>query len=146
MKSRIRISRRQAIGGGLGIAALAAGGVYVAAGEPYDFFNAMLRSSLPGVKLSEKTVRAFTADVMQGRNPDFYVKFEGLLRTYRVIGYHGVTAALGDSWAFERFYRDMLSFFLVSTNFFDLADPTSGEVKYVGFPPACGNPFAQFDR
>ena len=147
MKKTLGISRRQAIAGGVGVAALAAGGAaYVAAAEPYDYFDAMLRTHLPGVKFSEKTVRAFTADAMQGRNPDFYVKFEGLLRMYQVVGYGGIMAVMGNSWAYERFYRDMLTLFLICTDFFSLADPTSRELKYIGYPSACGQPFAQFGR
>lgn len=146
MRTRLKISRRQAIAGGACVAALGAGGVYVASAEPYDFFNALLRAHLPGVKFGEETVRAFTADAMQGRNPDFYVKLEGLLRIYRVVGYGGVEAALGSSWAYERFYRDMLTLFLICTDFFSLDDPTSREIKYIGYPSACGNPFAEFDR
>jgi len=142
----MKISRRQAIAGGAAVAALGAGGVYVAAAEPADFFGALLHTHLPGVKISEETVRAFTADAMQGRNPDFYVKLEGLLRIYRVVGYDGLEAALGSSWGYERFYRDMLTLFLICTNFFSLDDPTSGELEYIGYPQACGNPFAEFDR
>ena len=142
MKNHLRLSRRQMLAGGIGLGVLTAGGVYVATGEPYDFFNAMLHHELPGVKFSDATVRAYTTDAMQGRNPDFYVKFETLLRIYRVIGYGGIMEVLGSSWAFERFRRDMLSQFLFNTDFFDLADPRAKELTYDDTPRACGR-FAQ---
>lgn len=146
MKALLRPSRRQILVGGLGLGAMAAGGVYAATGEPYDFFNAMLRTELPGVKLSEATIRAYASDALKGRNPDFYVKFEVLLWMQQIIGYTGVVTVLAKSWAFEVFRRDMLTLFLMSTNFFELADPRMRELKYFGPPAACGNPFARFGR
>jgi hypothetical protein len=40
----------------------------------------------------------------------------------------------------------MLTFFLMSTDFFDLADPTSRELRYNGPPSVCTQRFAQFDH
>jgi hypothetical protein len=97
----------------------------------------MLRSELPGVKISDATIHAFTADATKGRHARFGPKLKALSMASQVVGYSGILAALGDSFEFEKFRRNMLTLFLFSTDFFQLPDPRARELTYVGMPTAC---------
>jgi hypothetical protein len=139
-----RLSRRQMMAGGFSLVALSAVGGYLGSAGAYDFFTAMLQSELPGVKISDETVRAFTADAMKGRHSSFAPKLKALSMASRVVGYRGVTAMLARSSAYEKFRRELFTQFLLSTDFFTLPDPTARELTYLGPTLACGNPFARF--
>lgn len=143
---KLPISRRNLLLGGAALGALGLGvGGYAAAAGPHEFFGAMLRAQLPGARISDETVRAFTADAMVGRNSDFAPKLKVLAAASRVIGFDGVNAAMGDDFDFEKFNREFLTRFLIGSNYLELADPTTEEVVYFGAPRACANPFAEFD-
>lgn len=140
------LSRRQALLGGAAVGAVAlGGGVYAATAGPHEFFGAMLRANLPGARISDETVRAFTEDAMLGRNADFAPKLRVLAGASRIVGFNGLDAAMGSDFDFEKFNREFLTRFLVGSNYLELADPTSEEVAYFGAPRSCSNPFAQFD-
>jgi hypothetical protein len=144
--TRFRLSRRQMMAGGLSFTALAAAGGYLTSADAHDFFSAMLQSELPGVKISDATIRAFTADAMKGRHRTFAPKLKVLSMASRTIGYAGVTAMLSRSFAYERFRRELFTQFLLSTDFFTLPNPTARELAYLGPTAGCGsNPFARFE-
>jgi hypothetical protein len=143
--TRFNLSRRQMMAGGLSVAALSAIGGYLASADTHDFFTAMLHSELPGVKISDATIRAFTSDAMKGRHSTFAPKLKVLSMASRVVGDRGVTAILARSSAYEKFRRELLTQFLLSTDFFTLHDPTARELTYLGPTVACGNPFARFE-
>jgi hypothetical protein len=126
------------------VGALATGGVYVTSADVSAYFKAMLAHDLPGVKISDAAVHAFTEDCMKVRPESFALKLKALSMACRVAGYDAVKAAMGDSWENEKTHRFFLTLFLTSTNFFELPDPTARELIYAGAPIACGNPFAQF--
>jgi hypothetical protein len=142
--TRFNLSRRQVMAGGLALTALSAIGGYVAIADAQDFFTAMLHSELPGVKIGDATIRAFTSDAMKGRHSTFAPKLKVLSMASRVIGYRGVTAMLARSSGYEQFRRELLTQFLLTTDFFTLSDPTARELTYLGPTLGCGNPFAQF--
>jgi hypothetical protein len=143
--TRFRLSRRQLMAGGLSLAGLGAFGGYFGSADAHDFFSAMLHSELPGVKISDATIRAFTLDAMKGRHQTFATKLKALSMACRAIGYRGVTAMLARSSAYEQFQRELFTQFLLSTDFFALPDPTARELTYLGPTLACGNPFARFE-
>jgi hypothetical protein len=142
--TRFQLSRRQMMAGGLSLVALSAVGGYLGSAHASDFFTAMLQSELPGVKISDATIRAFTADAMKGRHRTFAPKLKVLSMASRIVGYRGVTAMLARSSAYEKFRRELFTQFLLSTDFFTLPDPTARELTYLGPTLACGNPFARF--
>jgi hypothetical protein len=143
--TRFQLSRRQLIAGGFSLVALSAVGGYFGSAHAHDFFTAMLQSDLPGVKISDATIRAFAADAMKGRHQSFAQKLKVLSMACRAIGYSGVTAMLSRSLTYERFHRELFTEFLLSTDFFTLPDPTARELTYLGPSLACGNPFARFE-
>jgi hypothetical protein len=122
-------------------------GTYALTADAEDFFARMLAAELPGVRIPKATLTAYTQAALQGRNPDFFQKIKILAGASRVVGYNGVKAALKNNWGFQLFMREMLTDFLMRSDFFQLADPTQEDVY---FPPDasptryCGNPFAQF--
>jgi hypothetical protein len=142
--TRFRLTRRQMMAGGFSFVALSAVGGFLGSADAHDFFTAMLQSELPGVKISDATIRAFTADAMKGRHRTFAPKLKVLSMACRAIGYSGVTAMLSRSLAYDKFRRELFTQFLLSTDFFTLSDPTARELTYLGPILACGNPFARF--
>jgi hypothetical protein len=133
MISRFRFSRRQI----LAFTALGTGTAYIGSADASDFFKAMVHHELPGVKVSDATIRAFAEDIP--------IRYGAALRVLsmgcRIVGYGAIVAALG-----QHFRRKMLTRFLLTTDFFQLPDPRAAELHYIGKTVACGNPFAQFSR
>ena len=133
MISRLRFSRRQILIGG----SLGTGTAYIGSADANDFFKAMVHHELPGVKVSDATIRAFAEDIP--------IRYRAALRVLsmgcRMVGYGAIVAALG-----QHFRRKMLTRFLLTTDFFQLPDPRAAELHYIGKTMACGNPFAQFSR
>jgi hypothetical protein len=146
MISRLRFSRRQTLVGGLALAAMGTGTAYVGSADAGDFFKAMVHNELPGVKVSDATIRAFTEDAGRGFPPHYRATIRVLSMGCRMVGYSAIVAALGYSFKFQHFRREMLTRFLFTTDFFQLPDPRAAELQYVGGTIACGNPFAQFAR
>jgi hypothetical protein len=144
MISRLRFSRRQTLVGGLALAAMGTGTAYVGSSDANDFFRAMVHHELPGVKVNDATIRAFTEDATSGLSPRNRATVRVLSMRCRIVGYGAISAALGQSFKFQRFRREMLTRFLLATDFFQLPDPKAAELHYVGEPIACGNPFAKF--
>lgn len=143
---KLNLTRRHLLMGGAAVGALGLGvGVYGATASPYDFFSGMLRAQLPGVNISDDTIRQFAADSLENRHADFGPKLKVLSAGVRVIGFDAVAAGMASNFAFEKFNREFLTNFLVNSNFFDLADPTTEEVQYFGMGRYCTNPFAQFE-
>jgi len=143
MISRLRFSRRQTLVGSLALAALGTGTAYIGSADANDFFKAMVHNELPGVKVSDATIRAFSEDAARG-SPRHRAAIRVLSMGCRMVGYSGIIAALGHSFRFQHFRRELLTRFLFATDFFQLPDPKAAELHYVGEPIACGNPFAKF--
>jgi hypothetical protein len=137
MISRLRFSRRQIFIGGSAFTALGTGTAYIGSADANDLFKAMVHHELPGVKVSDATIRAFAEDIP--------IRYSSALRVLsmgcRMVGYGAVVAALG-----QHFRRKMFTRFLLTTDFFQLPDPRAAELHYIGKTTACGNPFAQFSR
>jgi hypothetical protein len=146
MIAGFRLSRRQMLTGGLALGALGPAAVYVGSADASDFFTAMVRSELPGVKVNDATIRAITADAMKALPRHHVATIRALSKSCRIVDYSSIIAALGHSFKFQHFRREMLTFFLFGTDFFELADPTASELQYVGERTACSNPFARFAR
>ena len=144
MISRLRFSRRQTLVGGLAVAAIGTGTVYVGSADSYNFFKEMVHIELPGVKVSEATIRAVAEDAVRVFPPHYRATIRLLSMGCRVVGYNATIAAVGHSFKFQHFRREMLTRFLFTTDFFQLPDPKVAELRYVGETIACGNPFAQF--
>lgn len=141
-----RFTRRNLLLGGAALGALGLGVAgYAATASAFDFFKAMLRSQLPGVRISDASLRAFTEDAVIGRQSDFAPKLRVLSGMVRTLGFDAVASIMQDSYAFEKFNRDFLTQFLVGSNFFQLTDPRAEEVIYFGRPGACPNSFARFE-
>jgi hypothetical protein len=146
MISRLRFSRRQILAGGLALAAMGTGTAYVGSADAYDFFKAMVHYELPGVKVSDVTIRAVSEDAMRVFPAHYRATIRVLSMGCRVVGYSAIVAALGHLFKFQHFRREMLTRLLFTTNFFQLPNPKAAELKYVGGTTVCGNPFAQFAR
>lgn len=108
----------------------------------HGFFTAMLRSELPGVKISDATIRAFTSDAVKGRDSRFVLKLKLVSMAGRIVGYRHLTAIMARSFRYERLRRELLTQFLFSTDFFAPQTATERELTYLGPTVECRNPFA----
>ncbi len=141
-----RFTRRNFLLGGAALSALGLGiAGYAATASAFDFFKAMLRSQLPGVRISDASIRSFTEDAFIGRQSDFAPKLRVLSGMVHTLGFNAVAAIMRNNYPFEKFNRDFLTLFLVGSNFFQLTEPRAEEVVYFGRPGACPNPFARFE-
>ncbi|MDX2275110.1 MAG: hypothetical protein NW206_06630 [Hyphomonadaceae bacterium] len=141
----MKLTRRTLMLSGAAVGAVGVGvGVYGLTGTPYDYFKEMLHFYLPGVTIPDETIRAFTVDAMDGRNTDFAPKLKALTAGVRVTGFYPLQLALGGTFAFEKFNRELLSYFLLSSNFFDVPDPRAAIIEYAPISGACLNRFAEF--
>lgn len=137
-------TRRQVVLGGIVTGGVAAGGgIYAAAADRSEFFKAMISDALPGVTFDPTAFQEFTVEMRKNRNPDFDTKLQLLASLNRVTGYGSIKQALKNSWNYEKFRREMLTSFLIGSNFFQVKDPMAEPIKYLTYPVACTNPFAR---
>jgi hypothetical protein len=135
------LNRRKLMIGGLtlltmgGVAACTLGFAMFA--NRYGVFGAILRRNLPDVQLPEAEIRKFV---------DAYLP-EFLARRGRREAFLWRAATMIDDLApwgaqiTEEVERDVLTQFLIGSNFFQLSDPRSEVIEFFGLPSACPNPF-----
>jgi len=102
-----------------------------------EYIAESLPRLLPGVQIDPETYPAFER--------------EALARTYRsiriaafassIVGRPLASAAPAGKAALEEFDRIIVTTLLGGTDLATRADPTAGPLVFVGWPPACANPF-----
>ena len=144
---KFAFSRRNLLLGGAAIGVVGLGvGAYGLSASGADFFRAMLKSYLPDANIPEETIRAFAEAAALGREADFAPKLKALSAAVRVVGFEAVSAGFSGDYAFTKFNREFLTAFLLGSNYFDIADPTTEEIVFYAMPRVCINRFAQFQR
>jgi hypothetical protein len=139
--------------GALGFGGLGAAG-WVASRDPKEFVIGLVREALPGVQIDRPSALVFAQDFMN----DFYWRFprgrwaERLMAAAKIHGAETVRGVAGagafmQGGAFEsaasETLRRALTRYLMNSNFFQLADPTSEPIVYTSpTSQACSNPFA----
>lgn len=127
-----RPTRRQILLGGAGLGALSIGvGGHAVLATPADFFGAMMRAEMPGVNIPDSAIKDFVDQALKNRQSDFGPKLKILSAAARVGGYETLRATMGENFSFLKFRRDLLTDFLLGSDFFDHEDPVA---HYVGQP------------
>lgn len=132
------LARRRVIVGAVGIvAAGVAGAVGVAVGgDGYGFIGAILRRNLPGIALSDTEIGKFVAAYW----PEFIAppsRRDAALRRLAVLA-HAISSEIMIS---EETEREILTEFLIGSNFFELPDPRSAAIEFRELARVCPNPF-----
>jgi hypothetical protein len=133
------LTRRRMMVGAVGIvAAGVAGAVGIAVGGgKYGFIEAILRRNLPGVSLSDAEIGKF----VEAYWPEFISpprRRDAALRRLTVLAHAMVRS---DFMISEETERQILTEFLIGSNFFQLSDPKSTAIEFRGLAGACPNPF-----
>jgi hypothetical protein len=131
-------TRRRLMVGAIGIvAAGVAGAVGVAvSGHGHGFIGAILRRNLPGVSLSDAEIGKF----VDAYWPEFIrppSRRDAVLRRGAVLA-----QAIGSEIMIsEETEREILTEFLIGSNFFQMSDPRSTAIEFLGLARVCPNPF-----
>ena len=132
------LTRRRIMVGAVGIVtAGVAGAVGVAVGgDGYGFIGAILRRNLPGVSLSDAEIGKF----VEAYWPEFIAppsRRDAALRRLAVLA-HTTGFEIMIS---EETERQILTEFLIGSNFFQLSDPKSTVIEFRDLARVCPNPF-----
>jgi hypothetical protein len=140
-----RISRRRLLAGGAMFVALGSyGALWLALGPKHtpDWIEAVVRKSLPNARLDGDSLARFAARL--ARDPEFQSRSVQLAAELDSIAAPLVRLAPEVNRKLERLERLVVSRYLLSSNFFRVANPAE-ETIICGEPLlACGNPFARF--
>ncbi|MGE0118035.1 MAG: hypothetical protein AB7S71_02190 [Dongiaceae bacterium] len=132
------VARRVLVLGGLAtVTAAAVGGTVGVAFLKHDFFASMLRRHLPGLALADGEIRKFV-DAYWPR----FIDRHGRRRARLLI----LTVRLDqvipeEADVTEQIERDVITQFLIGSNFFQRADPGSETIAFSELPTICPNPF-----
>ena len=142
---KIDFSRRGVIAASAGGVALAALGALGLSSTPQSLIRAILHRSLPGVKIDEAGLEAFEADYIAlapvlGTS---MTKMRAASAAQKLLGLNLLMKAPKFGDTIHRFEREILTMFLVGSDFFSLKDPTAQTVTYIGEHVGCDNPFAR---
>lgn len=107
-----------------------------------QWIEAVVRRNLPGVRLDAESLAGFCQSTSEGPLFDSLRKRAGVAVAQTLPMAAGRVAYLAD--ALERLERQVLTQFLLGSNFFLLADPWTETVVHHGFAAACAQPFAVF--
>jgi hypothetical protein len=124
-----------------GVAGLAAAGVATTAhvdGFVRQWITALIRAHLQGASIPQAAIDAFVAEVA----PAFSVRHRAVAVFRTVLPGQPIAVASLERGA-KQLERDLLSKFIVGSNFFSI-DPEREPVEYAG-DWICANPFARFD-
>ncbi len=136
------LDRRRLIIGAAGVVAvgtLGAGFLSIEIfGDRYRFFGEALRRNLPGVTIRDSEIEKF----VDAYWPDYSARERFGPRRGRLLK---TLAWLQDVVPGERWRvivdRDVLTNFLLGSNFFLVPDPKTAEIEFFGLPRLCSNPF-----
>lgn len=143
--ARTRFNRRQLIVGGAALAvAGSAGALWLAtrSHETSEWIEAVVRKSLPNVRIDAVSLRQFAARL--AGDAEFLSQKVALALDLDALAPAAVRIAPEVGRKIERLERRVLSSYLLDSNFFRVADPRTETIVCNEPLPACGNPFAQF--
>ena len=143
----MKLSRRALLLGSsaAAIAAVGAAGVVLGGGLSLrGWVVGTIRALVPPERLAGVDLDAFAADYLAQANPGRRV---ALLAAGGGLGHDAVAALGNSSQRYEDARRDVLTTFLLSTDYFSHPESASAPITYFGVAPsycATANPFAQF--
>lgn len=143
---QVSSSRRLLLLGGMaGLATAGIAGTYTLERHPARraaWVEDVVRRHLPGVRLDEESLAAFVQKVLESD------LFEPKKNRLAAFANRTVPALAGRVRPLRRqlaqLERQVLSEFLLGSNFFRVADPARETIVHSGRFPACDNPFARF--
>jgi hypothetical protein len=123
--------------GALASVALTAGVVETAVLNRTGFFSAILRRCLPDAILLDAEVEEFAAAYW----PLMERRFGKRIALTRLLHAADRLLVPGELHSTEALERDILTNFLIGSNFFALTDPKAEPIDFIDMPVACTNPF-----
>lgn len=137
------LDRRRFVIGSCGVlltGATAAGALGIAAlGDKYGFFGSIVRRNLPGIPLDDAEIRQF----VDAYWPGFLARYGPTKGAGRRVVVALDAMLPGETAMTEAIERDVLTQFLMGSNFFQLTDPSTDAIRFLDLASACSNPFAR---
>jgi hypothetical protein len=116
---------------------LAGGALGVAMIDRNGFFAAVLRRCLPDAIVPDSEIVEFAEaywPLMEKRYGSRAALMQALHAADRLL-------IPGETHSIEPLERDIITNFLIGSNFFDLKDPKTEPIDFTGLSIACANPF-----
>ena len=142
---RFSASRRQVlIGAGTGVMACAAAGGAWSYSERNraHWIEQVIRSNLPGVKIDEASLALFVRKTLDSKPMQSTRRRLGIAADQQMSSFARRFNALEEG--IEITERQVLTDFLIGSNFFRVSDPKQETIVYYGSVPACNNPCVRY--
>jgi hypothetical protein len=99
------------------------------------------------LRMSQESLTALTADVMQAHFQSFSRKFavKGGARVANIVGIDALAKWAITAELFQHFERQVITYFILGSDFLEVRDPKIDVVTYTATPDVCPNRFAQYD-
>ena len=138
------INRRHVLFGGAALALASSGALWFAtqADDSGTWIEAVVRKHLPGLDLDATSLRAFATAL--ARDVEFANRKVELALSLDRLAPTLVRVAPEVGAKIERLERQVISRYLLGSNFFRVPDPRAERIYFGASVPACGNPFAVF--
>jgi hypothetical protein len=134
--------RRMLIGAGAGVLVCATASWSYSERNRARWIEQVIRSNLPGITFDEASLTRFVMETLRSLP---------MQSTRRRMG---IAASSQASWLTRRIRsveqgmdlteRQVLTSFLMGSNFFRVSEPTRETIVYYGPAPGCGNPFVRY--
>jgi hypothetical protein len=102
----------------------------------------VIRAHLPDIEIDATSLEAFAHEAAQDLPALSRFSVQAETGWLRLAGWLGLRVATPEQ--LEQVERQLITRFLIGSNFFQLDDPRRARVVYASHPKACGNPFATF--
>jgi hypothetical protein len=141
------LSRRALLALMSGVGVIVAGGGFALAHGPESLIRRIMTRRFPEVRMSEESFAALTSDLLQARFQTFgrRMAVEGIARAVSLAGFDTFTKWGRTAEPFQQLERQVVTYFILGSDFMDVKDASRDIVTYSGTPVVCPNRFAQYD-
>jgi hypothetical protein len=143
----VRLTRRAVFGALAGAATILGGICYFEIGGEDDLIVKVLKRRLPGVRVEPTSMAALSRDIQASlfKTSLRRIALRGGGLAADVIGIDSIAEIAITAKEFQRLERIVVTFFILGSNFLDVADPRTELVTYYAAPGVCPSRFAQYD-
>jgi hypothetical protein len=127
--------------------AVTAGGGWFLTSGPDSLVKKILSRRFPDLHISQASIAALTSDLMRARFQGFgrRTAVEGGARVASVIGVDTLAKWGRTAELFHHVERQVVTYFILGSDFFDVKDSKRDIVTYSATSEACPNRFANYD-
>lgn len=138
---------RRAVVGLMSAGAFAAGGSFLLADGTESLIREIVTRRFPGVKMSHASVAALKRDLVRAHFQSFRrgTALEAGGWAADIVGIEALAHWKMTAELFHHVERQVVTYFILGSDFLDVMAKNPAYVTYTGTPEACPNRFAEYD-